>query len=173
MTKVDEIERRFLTTSNEWRDTADEKRKLFIVQCYPDNLQRAGFFGRVRSTLKPDGGIKYERGDKEPAQGLKTPEDEWPVDELAFLQMKLAAEEKNLRKWRWPITFDEPQIMVDEFTHIRNSRTDLVITEVEFTGADAEERALAFTPSTWMGLEITGEHRWSNFSLCTQGVPAH
>jgi CYTH domain-containing protein len=172
MAKIIEIERRFLTVADDWRTVADRKPKLFIEQCYPDSLQKDGVFGRVRSTLHPDGRLEYKRGDKESADGLKTPEDEWSVTELAFSQMKLAAGEKHLRKWRWMIDEGEPKIMVDQFTHIRNDRCDFVITEIEFSGDDAEARALAYTPPSWVGREISGNHHWSNYAMCTRGIHA-
>jgi len=166
----DEVERRFLTRSDHWKTLTNERRKRFIRQAYPDSLQQDGVFARVRSSLFPSGEIKYERGDKGVMTGLKTPEDEWGVDKEAFERLMSEAGIQNLRKWRWEISQDGITFEVDQFTHIRNQRSDLVITEIEFTGDDAVDKARAFSPPEWVGEEITGLHQWSNFGLCMNAV---
>jgi len=170
MTKSTEIERRFLSPAEIWQGSADKANKLFICQGYPDSLQKDDGTGRVRSTLQPDGSILFEQTVKGVMIGLSTPEDEYEVQKSTFTQLMQEAGIQNLKKWRWPILWEGVEFVVDQFTHIRNDRSDLVIAEIEFL---SEAGARAFTPPTWIGREITGEHQWSNYSLCTAGEPSH
>ncbi|MFP5578860.1 MAG: hypothetical protein ACLGIZ_11590 [Acidimicrobiia bacterium] len=43
----------------------------------------------------------------------------------------------------------------------------LVLVEVEF---DSDEAMAAFVPPTWFGAEVSGDDRYSNASLATQGT---
>jgi CYTH domain-containing protein len=170
MTKViTEIERRFLTPSNEWHSYSNPDLKIFIKQAYPNSLQKDGEFGRVRSSWNPASEITvYEECFKGISIDLKTPETEWEIEQTRFDALLLEAGSQSLNKWRWLVEFKGSEFAVDQFTHIRHNRTDLVITEIEFKNT---QDAIAFQPPNWLGCEITGIHSWSNFNLCMQGEP--
>jgi CYTH domain-containing protein len=166
---ITEIERRFLTPSNAWPSYVDPDLKIFIKQAYPNSLQKDGEFGRVRSSWNPASEITvYEECFKGISIDLKTPETEWVIDQVRFDAQLLEAGSQSLDKWRWLIEFEGSEFAVDQFTHIRHDRTDLVITEIEFANT---QDAIAFQPPSWLGREITGNHKWSNFGLCMQGEP--
>jgi len=128
--------------------------------------------GRIRDTLLPDGTHVFEIGRKLEAQGFNTPENEQETLQATAERLFRAAGLNTLRKWRSFLSLqDGITVMIDRFTHIRGDRVeDLVISEIEF-----EERVAAlaadFEPPLWIGREITGDHRWSNFALCREGIP--
>lgn len=173
-----ETERRFLTVNPIWRGMIDPSLNQMIRQAYPDSLQAPGEFNRIRETLMPDGKMVYEFGKKLEACGISTPEAERKAAE-AEAERHFAEADKNwLYKGRG---FYKPlpgvTFMCDEFKTIRGKRavrqpggTLLTITEIEFTG-DAAATAADYTPPSWVGREITGQHQWSNYSLCREGIP--
>jgi CYTH domain-containing protein len=163
------IERRFLTPSNAWCNYVDPDLKIFITQAYPNSLQKDSQFGRVRSSWDHASEITvYEEGFKGISIDLKTPETEWEIDQARFNALLLEADSQSLIKWRWLVAFAGLDFVVDQFESIRQDHTKLVITKVEFAN---EQDAIAFQPPSWLGYEITGNHRWSNVSLCMLGEP--
>lgn len=166
-----ETERRFLTTSQKWRDLRVEKDRLFIKQAYPDYLQDDEVFGRVRCTEHTDMTLEFTGCAKGVSVGLQAPEREGPIPESEFDKGLLLACNQVLTKYRWPIPVGNFLLQVDQFIDIRHKPSRLVITEVEFDGPDALEQANSFSPPDWLGEEISGQHQWSNFSLCMNGEP--
>lgn len=162
------IERRFLTRSSDWKKMRNEQAKLFIAQAYPENLQDSGKVVRVRHT-DGMGNTIYEQCEKGTTVGICTPEKEWLISkanaEVLFSKCLIQC----VRKWRWLIPLGSNLIaFVDEFTHIRNERSTMIISEVEFA---SEKQGLAFIPPEWLGEEITGNNLYSNFGLAKNGEP--
>lgn len=165
-----EIERRFLTVDPCWKSLAENCQHIFIEQAYPKNLQRDDSPLRVRKSTFASGETKFERCTKKKGDGLITYEETHTITPIQAKEMFIDGAEQNLKKWRWLLACDGVIIEVDNFTHIRNERVlnPFVISEIEF---DSEEAAEAFDPPAWLGAEITGDPRYSNYGLCLYGQP--
>ena len=169
MKTKDEIKRRFLTLETSWKERAKVKLATHIIQGYPVHLQQPGVAVRVRKSISFIGNIKYEYGEKHEGTELITPEAERIIPEKDGIVLLSDCEDNILNKIRWRVKIGKKlTVEVDEFISIRNEPVILTISEVEFKSTEDAE---AFEPPTWFGKEITAEFKWSNYQLCTEGIP--
>jgi CYTH domain-containing protein len=77
---------------------------------------------------------------------------------------------RRIRKQRWVLPPGrDPQAEVEvEVDRFEDDHDGLLVAEVEFASEDASR---AFTPPGWFGSEVTGDDRYRNAALATQGPP--
>jgi adenylate cyclase len=97
--------------------------------------------------------------------GLSRDEAEVELDRDAFDRLWPLTEERRLHKRRHVLPQGDLEIEVDVYA---DELDGLVVAEIEFPSEDA---ARAFEPPEWLGEEITGDERYLNETLATQGPP--
>jgi adenylate cyclase len=98
-------------------------------------------------------------------EGLSREEAEIELDGERFDVLWPLTEGRRLHKRRHVIPHDGLEIEVDVYA---GDLEGLVVAEVEFP---SEEAARAFEPPEWLGEEVTGDHRYLNETLATEGAP--
>jgi adenylate cyclase len=151
-----EIERKFLVE----RPPELEGREAVAIE--------QGYLARAS-----DGGaeVRVRRADTEFVLTIKggtgeiRVEEELDLDEGRFESLWALTEDRRLAKTRHLVPLDELTAEVDVY---EGSLAGLVVAEVEFeTEADANR----FEPPEWFGRELTGDDRYSNARLATEGLP--
>jgi adenylate cyclase len=92
-------------------------------------------------------------------------EEEIELDDARFAALWPLTEGRRVVKTRREIPHEGAVIEVDVY---HGDLTGLVTAEVEF---DSEEAADAFEPPDWLGTEVTGDARYANRTLATEGRP--
>jgi CYTH domain-containing protein len=98
-------------------------------------------------------------------QGLERTEVEVEIDVATFDELWSLATARRIDKTRYRLPTGGHTAELDVYS---GSLEGLVVAEVEFTN---REEAEAFTPPPWFGDELTGDPRWSNAALATDGPP--
>ena len=97
--------------------------------------------------------------------GVERTEVELEIDRASFDELWSLATERRLEKTRYRLPAGGHTAELDVYA---GSLEGLRVVEVEFTTrAEAE----AFVPPPWFGDELTGDPRWSNAALATDGPP--
>jgi adenylate cyclase len=97
--------------------------------------------------------------------GEKRLEEEIEVDDAQFDALWPLTEGKRVSKTRYSVPHEGLTIEVDVF---EGPLEGTVLAEVEF---DSEKASARFDPPSWMGTEVTGDHRYANESLAVHGAP--
>jgi adenylate cyclase len=95
--------------------------------------------------------------------GLSREEAESELDSEAFDRLWPLTEGRRLHKRRHVIPHGDLKIEVDVY---QGDLQGLVVAEIEF---DSEDQARRFEPPGWIGDEVTGDERYLNETLATQG----
>lgn len=98
-------------------------------------------------------------------RGLERTEVELEVDAATFDELWSLATARRIDKTRYRLPANGHPAELDVYA---GSLEGLMVAEVEFA---SREEADAFTPPTWFGDELTGDPRWSNAGLATDGPP--
>jgi adenylate cyclase len=149
-----EVERKFLLREPPDLSGAEADE---IVQGY----LALGADGEVR--LRRKGGdliLTAKRG-----SGLARQEAEVELEPSGFEELWPLTEGRRLHKRRHVIPQGDLRIEVDVY---ERELEGLVVAEIEFPSEDA---ARAFEPPEWLGEEVTGDERYLNETLATQGAP--
>jgi len=93
-------------------------------------------------------------------------EEEIAIDREVFESLWQLTEGRRIAKVRRVIPDGDLAIELDEF---RGALEGLRIAEVEFPD---EETADSFEPPAWFGREVTGNRRYLNETLATEGAPS-
>ena len=145
-----EIERKFLVSSDAFK--GDALRKNHIAQGYLNsNIERT-----VRVRIKDEKGFLTIKGkSNETSLSRFEWEKEIPVDEAkALLQL---CEKGIIEKNRYEVQVGKHLFEVDEFI---GENEGLLMAEVEL-----ESEAEVFEKPSWLGLEVTQDHRYYNSYL--------
>ncbi len=97
--------------------------------------------------------------------GLSRQEAEIELDRQRFDELWPLTEGRRLHKRRYVASQAGHRIEVDVYA---GELEGLVVAEIEF---DSEDEARAFEPPDWVGDEVTGDHRYLNETLATEGAP--
>jgi adenylate cyclase len=97
--------------------------------------------------------------------GVERTEVEVAIDVATFDTLWGLAASRRIEKTRHRLPLGERAAEVDVYA---GPLAGLVVAEVEF---DSRDEADAFTPPAWFGEELTGDTRWSNAALATDGPP--
>jgi adenylate cyclase len=98
--------------------------------------------------------------------GLSRGEAEVGLDREAFDRLWPLTEGRRLRKRRHLIPDAALTIELDVY---EGELEGLIVAEVEFR---TEEEARSFEPPEWLGEDVTGDRRYLNQTLATEGAPA-
>ena len=98
--------------------------------------------------------------------GLSRQEAEVALDRERFDALWPLTEGRRLHKRRHVLPHGDLKIEVDVY---EGDLEGLVVAEVEFP---SEEEARGFDPPAWLGEEVTGDRRYLNETLATEGAPA-
>ena len=151
-----EIERRFLVSGSDWRKHAGEPQPL-----------RQGYLASseqgitVRMRLRVDGRAWLTL--KAPADGIARHEFEYDLPS-SDAEALWALAPHRLVKTRYALALPGGDWVLDCF---EGENAPLVLAEVELPSAD-----VPLTVPSWCGLEITGDHRWSNAALARHPLSA-
>jgi adenylate cyclase len=99
------------------------------------------------------------------APALSRVEEEIEIDQARFDSLWKLSEGRRIVKTRYLIEHEGGTIELDDY---HESLAGLMTAEVEFASEAASE---AFLPPRWLGREITGDRRYANQTLATQGLP--
>jgi adenylate cyclase len=122
--------------------------------------------------LGADGEVRLRRkGEKlvltaKRGSGISREEAEVELDREAFERLWPLTDGRRLHKRRHVIPYGDLKIEVDVY---EGELEGLVVAEVEF---DSEDQARAFEPPDWIGEDVTGDGRYLNETLATQGRPS-
>jgi adenylate cyclase len=97
--------------------------------------------------------------------GLSRDEAEVELDRDAFEELWQLTEGRRLHKRRHVLLLGELEIEVDVYA---GDLDGLVVAEIEFPTEDA---ARSFEPPEWLGEDVTGDPRYLNETLATEGAP--
>jgi adenylate cyclase len=150
-----EVERKFLVSeSPELGDTESNE----IEQGY----LAVGAEGEVRLRRKGEKLVlTAKRG-----SGLSREEAEIELDRESFEGLWQLTEGRRLHKRRHLIPDGDLTIELDVY---EGDLAGLLVAEIEF---GSEDQARQFEPPEWIGEEVTGDERYLNETLATQGRPS-
>jgi adenylate cyclase len=98
--------------------------------------------------------------------GLSRQEAEVELDRDRFDELWPLTEGRQLHKRRHVVPQGDLEIEVDVY---EGDLDGLVVAEIEFA---SEEQARGFDPPEWLGEEVTGDRRYLNETLATEGAPS-
>jgi adenylate cyclase len=98
-------------------------------------------------------------------RGVERTEVEVEVDAAAFDELWRLAPDRRIDKTRHELPLGTHTAELDLYA---GALAGLAVVEVEF---DSREEADGFVPPPWFGEELTGDPRWSNAALATEGRP--
>jgi adenylate cyclase len=149
-----EVERKFVVTEPPNLDGTEaeeiDQGYLAVGEDGEVRLRRKG--ERLLLTAKRGGGLSREEAELE-------------LDREAFEMLWPLTEGRRLHKRRHVLPHEGLEIEVDVYA---GELDGLVTAEIEF---GSEEKARAFEPPEWLGQEVTGDHRYLNETLATEGGP--
>ena len=145
-----EIERKFLVTSNAFKDQANKQTQIIqgFLNTHPERT--------VRVRLKGDKGVLTVKG-KSSSNGLSRFEWEKEMSQSEAEALLKLCEEGVIHKVRFEIPIGNHVFEVDEF---HGDNEGLVVAEVELN--DEHE---VFEKPAWLGEEVTGDTRYYNAQL--------
>jgi CYTH domain-containing protein len=97
--------------------------------------------------------------------GLERTEVEIEIDAATFDELWNLGVARRIDKTRYRLAAGDHTAEVDVYA---GQLAGLVVAEVEFT---SRQDAEGFAPPAWFGDELTGDRRWSNAVLATDGLP--
>jgi adenylate cyclase len=97
--------------------------------------------------------------------GLSRDEAEVELDQASFSELWPLTEGRRLHKRRHVVPHGDLKIEVDIY---EGDLEGLCVAEIEFA---SEEEAKSFDPPDWLGEDVTGDERYLNETLATQGAP--
>lgn len=144
-----EIERKFLVTSDRWKAdaTGEPYCQGYIATTAPGQSVRVRIAGdRAYLTIKG------------PTQGVSRAEFEYEIPMTDAKEMlETLCDRPFIEKIRYRLPIDEIVWEIDEF---KGENTGLIVAEVELETEDQ-----AFEPPDWLGKEVSGDAKYYNASL--------
>jgi len=150
----------------------DEIERKFLVEQLPQELEidsedeiAQGYLATGEDEVR-----LRRRGDRflitaKRGHGLVRDEVEAPLEREPFEELWPVTEGRRLEKTRLTTEVDGRTAEIDVY---RGPLAGLTTVEVEFEDTDA---AKAFSPPAWFSRELTGDERYSNPRLATEGLP--
>jgi adenylate cyclase len=148
-----------------------EIERKFRVPALPQHL--AGGMRLRQAYLAIDGDVEVRVRDQggtpvlgiKGGHGVERTEVEVEVDRATFDELWGLPTERRIEKTRYRVPAGEQTAELDVYA---GTLEGLLVAEVEFASRDEAE---AFVPPPWFGDELTGDRRWSNAALATDGRP--
>ena len=141
-----------------------EIERKFTIKKLPENLEQYPSRLIEQGYLNTNPVVRVRRDEDEyyltyKGKGLMVREEyNLPLNEAAYLHLKAKADGRVITKRRFRIPCGPYTIELDLFS----SPEKLILAEVEFP---TEEAALAFTPPSWFGEDVTGDSRYHNCNM--------
>jgi adenylate cyclase len=102
-------------------------------------------------------------------RGVERAEVEIEIDAASFEELWRLAPDRRIDKVRHELPVHGHTAEVTAEVDVYSGRLDgLAVVEVEF---ESRQEADGFVPPPWFGDEVTGDPRWSNAALATDGRP--
>ena len=120
--------------------------------------------GDVEIRVRSHGGGTHVLGIKG-GSGIERTEVEVEIDVATFDTLWDLASSRRIEKTRHRLPVGDHTVEVDVYAGVLEG---VVVAEVEFA---SRQDAEAFTGPAWFGEELTGDPRWSNAALATDGPP--
>jgi adenylate cyclase len=98
--------------------------------------------------------------------GLVRVEEEMPIEARRFASLWELTRGRRLAKTRYLVDIGDG--LTAEVDVYHEDLAGLLTAEIEFP---TEEASLAFVPPAWLGTEVTGDARYANRTLATDGAP--
>ena len=102
---------------------------------------------------------------KKSGGGLQRQEEESEIGEKEFKAAWPKTEGKRVEKTRYKIPYGDQTIELDIFAGLLSG---LMTAEVEFASIEASR---SFTPSEFLGQDVTNDQRYKNQQLALYGIP--
>jgi adenylate cyclase len=151
---------------------AVEVERKFLVSDPPDlDGTRADEIEQGYLAIGADGEVRLRRkGERllltaKRGSGISREEAEVEVPPESYDELWPLTEGRRLHKRRYVIPHDDLKIEVDVY---EGELEGLIVAEIEFA---SEEEAGRFEPPEWIGQEVTGDERYLNETLATEGRP--
>jgi adenylate cyclase len=148
-----------------------EIERKFRVRDSPDDLPggtqlRQAYLavdGEVEVRVRDQGGtpLLTVKG----GHGVERTEVEVEIDRASFDELWCLAADRRIEKTRYRLPVGGHTVELDVYA---GALEGLLVAEVEFA---SREEAEAFVRPPWFGDELTGDPRWSNAALATDGSP--
>ncbi|GGH37185.1 adenylate cyclase [Mangrovimonas yunxiaonensis] len=145
-----EIERKFLVTSNAFKDEAVSKTRIVqgFLNTHPERT--------VRVRIKGDKGVLTVKG-KSSEDGTSRFEWETPIAKADAENLLKLCEEGIIDKTRYEVVVENHTFEIDEFY---GANAGLTVAEVELGHANE-----TFKTPDWLGVEVTGQPQYYNSQL--------
>lgn len=146
-----------------------EIEKKFLIRDMPKDLSGYPHSQIEQAYLNAEPVLRIRRKDDKYILTYKSKgmmvrmEEEFPLDEQAYLHLRDKADGQVISKTRYFIPYDEHTIELDVF---HGGMAPLVMAEVEFP---TEEDANGFVPPEWFGREVTFEKKYHNVNMALGG----
>lgn len=98
-------------------------------------------------------------------RGVERAEVEMEIDAASFEELWSLAPDRRIDKVRHELPVGDHTAEVDVYA---GALDGLAVVEVEFAN---RQQADGFVPPPWFGEEVTGDPRWANAALATDGRP--
>jgi CYTH domain-containing protein len=152
---------------SQWRNKTMEIERKYLIDRLPDDYERYPFHEIEQAYLCTDPVVRIRRSDDEyyltyKGKGLLIREEyNLPLTREAYLHLLTKADGIVLTKRRYliPLAGTDRTIEMDLFS---GRYEGLVLAEVEF---EDESSALAFTPPSWFGRDVTFSGEYQNSKL--------
>lgn len=145
-----EIERKFLVTSRAYREQASYTEPIIqgFLNTHPERTVRVRVMGNsacltVKGKSNDSGSTRFEW--------------ETEIEAVAARELLELCEKPLMQKTRYHVHLGKHIFEVDEF---EGENAGLVVAEIELESEDED-----FQRPTWLGSEVTGDHRYYNSKL--------
>jgi CYTH domain-containing protein len=148
-----------------------EIERKFLVRDAPQDL--SGGTRLLQAYLAVDGDVEVRLRDRggtpvlgvKGGHGVERTEVEVEIDRASFDVLWGLATDRRIEKTRYRLPAGGQTAELDVYAGLLEG---LRVVEVEFS---SREEAEAFVAPPWFGDELTGDPRWSNAALATDGPP--
>ncbi len=156
--------------------TGQEVERKFLLPAAPEGLDAhpAKALAQGYLAIDPAGAeVRVRRKDDETLMtvklgiGLVRGEEEFAVGAERFERLWAMTDGRRVVKTRYLVPLDDG--LTAEVDIYDGELAGLVTAEVEFPDEDA---ALAYAPPAWLGEDVTGDARYANQTLATDGIPS-
>ena len=152
-----------------------EVERKFVMQARPDGLDEhpSKRLQQGYLAIDPVGSeVRVRRKDDETLMtvkaglGLVRAEEEFAIEPDRFERLWPLTEGRRVVKTRYLVPLDDS--LVAEIDEYDEQLSGLFTAEIEFPDT---ETALAYSPPSWLGREVTEDPRYNNRSLAVDGIP--
>lgn len=164
------FEREFLVDPTYKKQIVCSDFKIQIKKGYINHIQK-GMISKIQETKYQSGLTKFEHTTTtgEHRNEVNSHKVKWDMNRNESQKIFESCGDCYLKMWQHIFCCLGNAILeINQFIEIKSKPCDLIIAKIIF---NTEKEALAFVPQKWMRKEITNKSKWSEFSLCVNGIP--